>query len=214
MKRNAFTMIELIMVIVVLGILAGLALPRMERDLKQEAETNILSAIQYTQNLALSDNKTDPRDTRWQQKLWMIEFTGGTDAFYTISSDEDKSGTVNKTECAIDPTNGKYMYNSSGAFSSMASDESPNVFLGHKYGINSVTFSGTSCSNKHIAFDHLGRPHNGLATSSGVGSTIAGNDYATYMPADCTITFGFTDTSITPLIITILTETGYAYITG
>ena len=59
-QSKAFTMIELVFVIVVIGILAALALPRIERDLRQEAADNILAAIRYTQHLALNDNKTDP----------------------------------------------------------------------------------------------------------------------------------------------------------
>ena len=64
---KAFTMLELVFVIVVLGILAALALPRMDRDLRQEAKDNILSAIRYTQHLALMDNKTNPLDANWQR---------------------------------------------------------------------------------------------------------------------------------------------------
>ena len=72
--KKAFTMIELVFVIVVLGILAALALPRMDRDLRQEAKDNLLSDICYTQHLALTDNKTNPADPNWQSKLWKITF--------------------------------------------------------------------------------------------------------------------------------------------
>jgi len=209
--KTAFTMVELLFVIIVIGIIASLALPRMDRDLRQDAADNILSAIRYTQHMALIDNKTDPFDVNWQQKLWMIRFTGGANAFYTVSSDNDKSGTVNKTESAIDPINGKYMYNSSGSFSSMANDESPNIFLAQNYGINSVT-PGGSCSAQHIAFDQLGRTFGGLKTTS--TGTSAGNDYANYLLGNCTMTFGFTDTSIDDIVITISKETGSAYIVG
>ena len=210
--RHAFTMVEFLFVIIVIGILASLALPRLDRDLRQNAADNILSAIRYTQHLALTDNKTDPFDPNWQQKLWMIRFTGGANAYYTVSSDNDKSGSITKTECAIDPINGKYMYNSSGAFASIANDESPHIFLGHNYGINSVTSSGSCAPRQHIAFDHLGRTFSGLKTTS--GGTLAGNDYATYLSGDCNIIFGFTDASIDNIIITISAETGSAYIVG
>ena len=201
---KAFTIIELVFVIVVLGILAALALPRMERDLRQEAKDNLLSAIQYTQHLALTDNKTDPTDPTWQKELWQIRFstsdaTNNKAFFYTISSDTNQLGNVDKNETAIDPANGKYMYNFSGN-TEIHADESPNIFIGKTYGINAINFTG-GCSAQHIAFDNLGRPHNGIGG--------AANDYRTYMSQDCNIEFGFADGSITPLNVTIATETGH-----
>ncbi len=200
---KAFTMLELVFVIVVLGILASLALPRMDRDLRQEAKDNILSAIRYTQHLALNDDKTDPSDTLWQKKLWKISFsTSGNNLanFYTISSDADQDGLVDKDESAIDPVNGKYMYNLGGN-TVIEPDESPNIFIGKTYGVNSITFSDACNDAQHIAFDHLGRPYNDIGDAE--------NDYDEYMDSDCAIQFGFADTSITPLIVTIATETGY-----
>ena len=207
-SSRAFTMIELVMVIVVIGILAALAIPRMERDNRQEAADNILSAIRYTQHLALIDDKTDPFDGNWQQKLWMIQFFGGNNAYYIIGSDTNKNGSISKTESAIDPANGKYMHNTGGFAAAAANNESPNIFLGHKYGINAVSNSG-GCTSKHIAFDHLGRPFSGLrVTPTG---TLAGNDYAKYMTDDCNLTFSFTGGEDN-LTIIIPKETGYAYI--
>jgi len=210
--RKAFTMIELVFVIVVLGIIASLALPRMDRDLRQEAADNILSAIRYTQHLALNDDKTNPSDPNWQKELWTIQFSpdGAGRYFYTISSDTDKDGTVtdpavDPSEVAIDPINGKYMYTSD---STIDANESPNIFLGKKYGINDVDF--TNCqtiangadTSKHIAFDQLGRPHKGIFV-------VATNDYRTVMTGTCTIKFSFEDGS-DDLIISIAEETGYA----
>jgi len=200
---KAFTMLELVFVIVVLGILASLALPRMDRDLRQEAKDNILAAIRYTQHLALNDDKTDPTDNTWQKKLWQIRFATSNITnkafFYTVSSDADKDGSVDPEETAIDPANGKYMYNAN-ADTDIGSDESPNIFIGKTYGIDSIEFNGGCDNVKHIAFDHLGRPHTGIGGAS--------HDYSKYMTSDCTIEFGFADGS-TPLIVTIATETGH-----
>jgi len=175
----------------------------MERDLRQEAKDNLLSAIRYTQHLALIDDKTDPFDATWQKELWKITFATSTISnmafFYTISSDINQNGSISINEAAIDPGNGKYMFNTNGN-PTIGANESPNIFIGKKYGINSMTFSG-GCSAQHIAFDHLGRPHNGIG-----GAT---NDYSAYMTLDCTITTGFASSGIDPLIIKIEKETGY-----
>jgi len=181
MKHSAFTMLELVFIIVVLGILSALAMPRLDRDLRQEAKDNILSSIRYTQHLALIDEKTNP-GSDWQKKLWQIRFsTSSTNIkafFYTISSDSDMDGYVDTIESAIDPANGKYMYNLGGN-TVIDSDESPNIFIGKTYGINSMIFGGGCSSAQHIAFDHLGRPHNGLGSAT--------NSYSQYMSQDCTI---------------------------
>ena len=198
---KAFTMLELVFVIVVLGILAALALPRMERDLRQEAKDNILSAIRYTQHLALNDDKTDPADTNWQRELWQIRFTSGADNlanFYTVSSDADQDDSVDKNETAIDPVNGKYMFTDD---STIDTDESPNIFIGKTYGIDDIEFDGGCEDAEHIAFDHIGRPHSDIGGAS--------NDYDKYMTSDCTIEFEFADASITPLTVTIATESGH-----
>lgn len=201
-------MIELVFVIVVLGILAALAMGRIERDIRQQAADNVLSAIRYTQHLALNDDKTDPFDANWQQKLWTIEFFGGKDAYYLIGSDMNKSGSIKKKESAVDPLTGKYLYNTGGAFASKSNDESGRVFLGHKYGINSINNTG-GCTHKHIAFDNMGRPFSGLAVS---GGTLADNDYAEIMKSDCNLTFSFGDSSIKSFSIIINKETGFAHI--
>jgi len=210
MKRYAFTMLELVMVIVVLGIIAAVALPRIDRDISQEAADNVLSSIRYTQHLALMDNKTNPSERKWQKTLWHIRFAtytsgGNTKWFYTVGANMDKGNNIDKTETAIDPTNGKYMYNANGD-ATIHADESPNIFIGDKFGIDSVVFAGGCAGNQHIAFDHLGRVYSGIYSAS--------NNFATYMSSDCTITFDFIDPSYTAFTINIEAETGYAYING
>ena len=69
-------MIELVFVLVILGILASLAMGRMDRDLRQEAAETILSHIRLTQQLALRDNKhSSDNNNSWQRAYWNINLS-------------------------------------------------------------------------------------------------------------------------------------------
>lgn len=218
MNKKAFTMLELIMVIVVMGILAAIAIPRVERDIRQEAGDNILSAIRYTKHMALMDDVTDPRYNDWQRSFWRFGFQKCSDNgyFYTVSSDESREGNIDAGEEAVDPING-FKLNGNNALDCMKAvhdGSSPNIFITKKYGISSpsgVTFSncGTSTAN-YIGFDHMGRPHRGFSGSSGSSTP----DYSTVLHTDCTITLKFDDTSIEDIVITVEKQTGHSFING
>ncbi len=207
MRRMAFTMLELVMVIVVLGILAALAMPRLDRDLKQEAADSILSDIRYTQHLALTDNKHKFDNADWQMSFWKINFEGCSDngIFIGIGSDKDYEGDTDKTEAAIDPANGKPMFwqNTSNCEDGGDSTVSENIFLTRKFGITSVAGTDGCAGLKHIGFDHLGRPHVSFSAS-------ASPTYSSYMDTTCTFTFTMSDGDT--FAIDIEPETGYAYI--
>ena len=213
MKRSAFTMIELVVVIVVLGILATVALPRLDRDIRQEAADSLLSNIRYTQHLAQMDNKQMFDDNRWQQRYWKIMFgtCSGSDRFFMIGSDSDMNNGsfFDRNESAIDASTQLPMFWSNGTPCADGGDGtvSNELFLSKKYGINGFTFAGGCAGTQYIGFDNMGRPHIGFGGS-------ATPNHSSYMASDCTITFNFTDTSITAVNITILKETGYAQIVG
>ena len=207
MKRPAFTMIELVFVIVVLGILAAMAMPRLDRDLKQEAADNILSAIRYTQHLALIDDKQKFDNANWQRRFWRIMFAQCSDgkSFYKIGSDDDmdSTSTFEQSEAAIDPANGKEMYAANNG-DCTASTVSPNILIGKKYGVTVNNGTG-GCTGKSIGFDHLGRYHTGFSASSKP-------DSSSYKNSLCTLNFSLSDGSA--FTITIQPETGYAQIGG
>ena len=213
--KSAFTMIELVFVIVVLGILASLAMGRMQRDLKQEASETILSHIRLAQQLALSDNKhRSDNDPRWQKAYWRFEYgkcSGLDEYYYRIGSDVNMDNSLEKKETAINPTNGKYLY-TFNTCNNLQSDESPTVLLGKKFGIKKIRKYG-GCSNvQHIAFDYLGRPHHQIAS---YGTA----DFSKIMASDCRLKFEMStdqdnDGNPDSFVITIEKETGHAFIVG
>lgn len=211
MEKSAFTMIELVFVIVVLGILAALALPRLERDLKQEAADSILSDIRYTQHLALIDNKHKFDESSWQRAFWKISFEscgGSSGLFEMVGTDTNYLGDVDSNEAATDPSNGKPMFWTNTASCANGVDttaSSDRIFITKKFGVTAVNGTG-GCNNlKHIGFDHLGRPHVSFS-----GSSTPNN--SSYMSTACTFTFTMSDADTFAIIIE--PETGHAFIVG
>jgi prepilin-type N-terminal cleavage/methylation domain-containing protein len=216
MKRSAFTLVELVLVIVVLGILAALAIPRLDSDIRQRAADNLLSAIRFTQNMALMDDVTDSRYSDWQKSFWRFGFQKCSDDgyYYTISSDKNRGGNIDVGEEAVDPLTGKSFngLNTQPCENDLsAQNGSKNIYITKEFGIsspNGVTF-GSNCATttRYIGFDHMGRTHQAFTNSTTP-------DYSSRLDDDCTITFSFDDTSIPDLQITIEKQTGHAYIVG
>jgi len=216
MKKSAFTLIELVFVIIVLGILASLAMGRMERDLRQEASETILSHIRLAQQLALRDNKhRSDNDGRWQRAYWQFGFRAcGTDVAYRVGSDISLGGNgvngISSTEAAIDPIDGRYLRTAS--CSENATDESPSVLITKKYGIlNSGVVNSGGCTGRGIAFDYLGRPH--------TNQTYNNPDFSHIITEDCNFTFTMQtdqdgDGNSDTFTITIEAETGHSFIVG
>lgn len=208
-NKTAFTMIEAIMVIIVMGILAAIAIPRLENDTTQEAADQILSDIRYTQHLALTDDVTNPNNANWQRAFWSIHFgtcAGGTGQYYMVGSDKDYGGGIDKaSESALDPLTGKPMFWVGTSSCSNGGDGtvSDKIFITKKFGID---VNVTACNNvQHIGFDHLGRLHQGFTTS-------ASPNYSTVLNTPCVI--GFQRDGVNLFSIQINPETGYAFLVG
>ena len=199
-------MIELVFVIVVLGILASLAMGRMDRDLKQEASEHILSHIRLAHQLALRDNQhRSNNNNNWQRAYWQISFDCILGCTYIVGSDLDLDSSLDMSESAIDPVDGKYLWNDGGA----NTDMSKNTLLGDKFGINTIIPSSGCADSNSIAFDYNGRPYVSIDTAT--------NNFSRIMNTDCNLTFTMStdednDGTTDQFIITIEAETGYSFI--
>jgi len=204
--KKAFTMMELVFVIVVVGILAAVVIPRTGSNRLHEAAIQVVSHIRYTQHLALVDDKYDVNDATWHQKRWQIRFphttiAGETIYYYEVFRDENKQGNSNANEEAIDPLTNKTLGDGVTAVSTIS--ESAVTNLTKKFGISSI--AGTCViggAYRTIAFDFLGRPYLDVYTGT----------YSNPVPAPDGCTIILNSSSEGTATIKIHPETGYACI--
>ena len=206
MNKKAFTLIELVFVIVIAGILMTIAIPRFKKSDINKAAEQIASHIRYTQHLAMQDDKFDPNDSNWYKKRWGIFFTeanicGGKSIRYTVYADSSGNSTGNPNsinEVAPDPEDnsirmtGGWSSGSGGAYCNEKYD------LGKRFGITSINFQQSCSGAKTIIFDEIGRPY--TKTSS------YNSPYSNLLRSDCKIKIS---TKLKNKTITIAKETGY-----
>jgi Tfp pilus assembly protein FimT len=219
MKRStnsrAFTMIELIFIIIVIGILAAVIIPRSRDTRLREAADQIVSHIRYTQHLAMMNDVFDPTDNIWYRERWQMKFEQDAGSWtYTIFSDEDKDGNANITEIARNPQDSSRRLTGivsplHGVTENLITKD---LNIGTTYGIrgaNGIVFADCKNDNDRVIFfDYLGRPMSGKPIGQGQSYN---NAYLITSTAPlCTITI--TDTSGGSLRVTIQPETGFARI--
>jgi len=213
--KKAFTLLELVFVIVVVGILSAILIPKTERNPLQEAAVQLLSDIRYTQHLAIIDDKFNAQDKDWYQRRWQILFGKNVDSdekwAYTIFSDTsgNATGDANEAEIAINPMNpnqrmtGGYTGANALSYNDANFVGMKKLNLGNSFGVDDIDFS---CGQR-LAFDHVGRPMKG-DQSTMTGSYHAGSERL--LKERCVITL---KKGTKHIAINIEPETGYASIT-
>ena len=215
--KKAFTLIELVFVIVVIGILSAVILPRIQTNPLREVAIQVVSNIRYTQHLAMLDDKYNANDVSWYKGRWQLLFgksnsgsknTGGYYAYSIFSDKPSYSGNPDRAEIAMNTLDkSKYL---SGGFSNTLDWEdaksSKKLNIGYSYTVDDVTQSGCgnndSHKNRRIAFDVLGRPFEG--NSKMWTSSVDG-----ILKTKCRLTLHHASEIIT---IQIEPETGYTCI--
>lgn len=130
--KQAFTMIELIIVIVVIGILAAVMIPKTDTEPARDAANQLSRHIQYAQHLSMVDDAYDATDGSWPDNRWGVIISG--------------------TKYSVQTGAGRYAKN---PLTKEALNGSSITDLGDKFAVTSIT---SSCG-KGIAFDNFGTPY-------------------------------------------------------
>lgn len=228
--KKAFTLLELVFVIVIIGILATQFFKTSDNNNLQLAANQVISHIRYTQHLAMMDDKFDANESSWFKGRWQIRFsnTEGSDNkwSYSIYSDFDfgsgYDGNPNASEIAANPLD--KLKKLTGGYTSTIEyddiDSSKNLNVGKKFNIQDVDFTG-GCEiyykRQRISFDYLGRPFYGAPNS--LTEPYKDNSYIKLLREPCYIRLceesciGENDEFVDgEIVIHIEPETGYAHL--
>ncbi len=219
--KKAFTLIELVFVIIVIGILSAIIIPSTKTNPVKEAAVQLVSHIRYVQHLALLDDKYG-EGAKWYRKRWQIVFINSSKAnyqySYTIFSDSTKTtGDPNFNEIAKNPLNPTQIMTggSSGGEAKLGINHPKfkgmkKLNIGMSYGITDVRFSNSCKVAKRLAFDYLGRPIIGkLGAARSAGGNKKAYEADNLLKANCDITLSNgTETAV----IRVTPETGYVSI--
>lgn len=203
MKRYAFTMLELVFVIIVIGILAVLAIPSFNSNQLERAAEQVASHIRYTQHLAMTDDKYDPADATWYREKWQIRFRRlmGENGYVIFSDSVNTQRNADNAEIAIDPLSGERM-NGFDRWDAGNLSASYGI-LGTNVGVVQSCFTAdgslVTANAGVFAFDHLGRPYSGVSN--------AGTPTQYRMVNDCNLTL--TDNTGQRAIISVRADSGY-----
>ena len=187
-------MLELIFVIVIIGIMSALIIPRMNRDTRMEAANQLVTHIKYTQHLAMTEDQYDDQLPNWFLRRWKIQFyaCGG----YVIHSDRNMlGGAPARANAALEPQTRKAIFIDNLCTMPMPATDYEKVNLAGYFDVANITFVG--CGGQFISFDTLGRPYNANAING-------------VLQQNCEVTLNFN--SGTPETIRIHPETGYSCI--
>ncbi|QFR48639.1 type II secretion system protein [Sulfurimonas lithotrophica] len=211
--RKAFTLLELVFVIVVIGILAAAIIPRVNTDRLHEAAIQVVSHIRYTQHLAMNDDKYDDTNQSWYKGRWQFQYNTNVGTIqwpYTIYSDISHTGNANANgEIAVNPLNKSKLLTGGAAGFIIAgnSRRTEKMALGDTYGISNMNLSG-GCAGvaQRISFDHMGRPMRGNPSS-----LVSAYETTRLIPSNnpCILTLTSSEGNVS---IRIEGETGYTCI--
>lgn len=176
--KGAFSLLELAFVIVILGVVLGVAKFYFVADKNLAlAAKQIQNDLAYTRNLALMQAAFRAFDTsvakdEWFKARWQVYFIRSKSATndeqtYTIFLDKNGDGNANlgknelnlDREIAVDILNAKKLMNSGQSGVISKDDERANARFNieKKFGVKAVEFRGACAGATRVIFDEFGR---------------------------------------------------------
>ncbi len=181
---KAFTLLELVLVMLILGVIFSLGSINLKKDKLLEGAKQILNDIRYTRTLAMMQDSFRVDELavakrEWYKSRWQIYFIKSAatnyDQTYTIFLDKNGDGNANlgkndaniDREIAVDIVNPKKLMNSgqSGVINKDNEKTTSRFNISKRFGIEKVEFKGACSGTTRIIFDEFGRLYSPLRSA-------------------------------------------------
>lgn len=237
MTKKAFTVLELLFIVVIMGVLSMVASPYFREDKLALATYQTLEHIRYTQHLAMINHRFDPKDANYKinpgnkdsnnhgkyfRSRWQIRFVNqaGTPMIigYSVYADIDRRGNIDGSaatpthiEAARNPIDGLLLHN----YATCARC-SPDTNLYAKFDISDINLSG-GCSV--VGFTTVNNGKRGTIAFDekgvpyyGISNNTQNNPYQYLLRSNCIVMLTSKDGR--RATISVYPYTGYAEITS
>jgi type II secretory pathway pseudopilin PulG len=164
--KKAFSLLELVLVVVLIGFLYTLFIPKKQENRLQELTNRVSLYLSYIRYKALIDDKY-LNDDLWHKKRWTMKFfrCQNEGIYFSIYSDENGKGHPNQDESLKDPLTNKYIYSSN--YCEENNENSKYTLLTKSFDIDKVNIScNDTDSLGQISFGNDGRVYSKLSNFS------------------------------------------------
>ena len=205
--KKSFSILELIVVISLIAFLYTIFLPKNKINYLDELTNRIELYLSYTRQKALIDEKYDLEDSSWHRKRWTMKFfrcreSEGGGIYYSIYSDNNKSGHPSAEDSLKDPLSGKNIYSSNQCAEN--NSNSKYVLLTKNFEITDVQMSCNSTTSLgQLSFGSDGKIYSKLSVNENES-----NEYEITVP--CNIKFVSKDGNSKEIVL--FPKTGYSKI--
>ncbi|WP_418179686.1 type II secretion system protein [Aliarcobacter lanthieri] len=163
--KKSFILIEFVTVIILLGIIYSIFIPKKNISKLDEVSNRILIYLNFTRFKALSDDVYS-EEQLWHKKRWTMKFfrcreSEGGGIYFSIYSENNDTGHPNQKETLKDPLTNKYIYSSN--YCRLNNENSKFVLL-KNYDIKDVDIScNNTTSLGQISFGEDGKVYSKLS---------------------------------------------------
>jgi prepilin-type N-terminal cleavage/methylation domain-containing protein len=166
--RRAFTFIEIVVVVVIVGILTAIVISSFKEDNIELAKEEMILRLRYAQHLAVMEDKFNTEQGFWDRRRWRFHCSDATRSCAVLAPSQlTPAGVVINppipSDFALDPQDRTLLTGDCmGAVGCSDLNTTQRLALGSKWGISRIEKSNNcrgAAGVLTIIFDEIGRPY-------------------------------------------------------